>query len=85
MVLLNRRSLLRDGKAREIGSRLPTFEDRPRFPFVDAICKEVKRWKPTVPLVELPPLSCLAYARMTGVPCTTAIGDVHEGFFVPKD
>jgi Cytochrome P450 len=39
--------------------RLPTFEDRPRLPFVDAICKEVKRWKPSVPLGELPPLSCL--------------------------
>ena len=33
--------------------RLPTFEDRPRLPFVDAICKEVKRWRPAVPLGEL--------------------------------
>jgi len=33
--------------------RLPTFEDRPRLPFVDAICKEVKRWRPVVPLGEL--------------------------------
>jgi cytochrome P450 len=41
--------------------RLPTFEDRPRLPFVDAICKEVKRWKPAVPLGELPPLTYLAY------------------------
>ncbi|KAF8492571.1 cytochrome P450, partial [Russula emetica] len=30
--------------------RLPTFEDRPRLPFVDAICKEVNRWRPAVPL-----------------------------------
>ena len=30
--------------------RLPTFEDLPRLPFVDAICKEVLRWKPAVPL-----------------------------------
>ena len=33
--------------------RLPAFEDRPRLPFVDAICKEVKRWRPAVPLGEL--------------------------------
>jgi hypothetical protein len=33
--------------------RLPTFEDRPRLAFVDAICKEVKRWRPAVPLGEL--------------------------------
>jgi cytochrome P450 len=30
--------------------RLPTFEDRPRLPFIDAICKEVLRWKPVTPL-----------------------------------
>ena len=30
--------------------RLPTFEDRPRLPFIDAICKEVLRWQPVVPL-----------------------------------
>ena len=30
--------------------RLPTFEDRPRLPFVDAVCKEVLRWRPVTPL-----------------------------------
>ena len=24
--------------------QLPTFEDRTRLPFVDAVCKEVSRW-----------------------------------------
>ena len=33
--------------------RLPTFEDRSRLPFVDAICKEVIRWRPVVPMGEL--------------------------------
>lgn len=49
--------------------RLPSFEDRLRLPFVDAICKEVKRWKPAAPL---------------GVPRTTASDDVYEGYFIPK-
>ena len=30
--------------------RLPTFEDRPKLPFVDAMCKEVMRWRPVTPL-----------------------------------
>jgi hypothetical protein len=34
---------------------LPKFEDRLKLPFVDAICKEVIRWKPVVPLSELLP------------------------------
>jgi cytochrome P450 len=33
--------------------RLPTFEDRSRLPFVDAVCKEVERWRPIGPLGEL--------------------------------
>ena len=30
--------------------RLPNFEDRPQLPFVDAICKEVLRWRPVTPI-----------------------------------
>ena len=30
--------------------RLPTFEDRPRLPFIDAACMEVLRWRPLLPL-----------------------------------
>ena len=36
--------------------RLPTFEDRPGLPFVDAICKEVLRWRPISPLGLFPQL-----------------------------
>ena len=40
--------------------RLPTFEDRPRLPFIDAICKEVLRWHPVTPLGVLRPLTVVA-------------------------
>jgi cytochrome P450 len=30
--------------------RFPTFEDRPRLPYVDAMCKEILRWRPVTPL-----------------------------------
>ena len=33
--------------------RLPTLEDRPRLPFINAVCKEVTRWRPAGPLGEL--------------------------------
>jgi hypothetical protein len=33
--------------------RLPTFEDRPKLPFVDAVCMEVIRWRPVTPLGKL--------------------------------
>ena len=36
--------------------RLPTFEDRPELPFVDAIYKEVLRWRPISPLGSFPQL-----------------------------
>ncbi|KAH9970773.1 cytochrome P450 [Russula compacta] len=49
--------------------RLPTFEDRPRLPFVDAICKEVLRWQPVTPL---------------GIPHATSEDDVYNGFLIPK-
>ena len=44
--------------------RLPTLEDRLRLPFVDAVCKEVMRWRPVVPLGGLLPSTCLACAEV---------------------
>jgi len=32
--------------------KLPTVEDRPSLPFVDAVCKEVLRWRPPTPACE---------------------------------
>ena len=67
--------------------RLPTFEDRSKLPFVDAICKEVKRWRPAVPLGELllfTRSSAQKHDDPTGVPHATASDDVYEGYFIPK-
>ena len=30
--------------------RLPTFDDRPRLPYIEALCKELLRWQMAVPL-----------------------------------
>ncbi|KAH9957218.1 cytochrome P450, partial [Russula dissimulans] len=49
--------------------RLPTFEDRPDLPFVDAVCKEVLRWRPVTPLA---------------LPHATIKDNVYEGFFIPE-
>ncbi|KAF8266319.1 cytochrome P450 [Lactarius quietus] len=49
--------------------RLPTFEDRPKLPFVDAMCKEVLRWRPVTPLA---------------VPHAAMEDGVYEGVFIPE-
>jgi len=49
--------------------RLPTFEDRPRLPFVGAVCREVSRWQPVLPLA---------------VPHAVTKDDVYEGYLIPK-
>ncbi|KAH7905306.1 cytochrome P450 [Hygrophoropsis aurantiaca] len=50
-------------------NRLPTFDDRPSLPYVDAILRETLRWHPVTPL---------------GVPHSTTSSDVYEGFYIPK-
>ena len=29
--------------------RLPTFDDRPRLPYIEALCKELMRWQMVTP------------------------------------
>ncbi|KAI9435475.1 cytochrome P450 [Lactarius indigo] len=50
-------------------SRLPAFSDRPKLPYVDAICKELLRWRLVLPL---------------GVAHATTEDDVYMGYFIPK-
>ncbi|KAF8139542.1 cytochrome P450 [Mycena galopus ATCC 62051] len=49
--------------------RLPEFEDRPSLPFVEALFREVMRWKPVLPL---------------GVSHASTADDIYNGYFIPK-
>ncbi|KAJ7259531.1 cytochrome P450 [Mycena haematopus] len=49
--------------------RLPKFEDRPSLPFVEALYREVMRWKPVLPL---------------GVAHASTADDIYRGYFIPK-
>ncbi|KAF7332878.1 Cytochrome P450 [Mycena venus] len=51
-------------------NRLPTFEDRKSLPYIEAICKELMRWLPVVPLA---------------IPHRAMADDVYENYFIPKD
>ncbi|KAH9952753.1 CyP450 monooxygenase [Russula dissimulans] len=49
--------------------RLPVIEDKPRLPYIEAMCKELTRWRMVTPM---------------GVPRASAEDDVYRGFFIPK-
>ena len=49
--------------------RLPTYEDRPNLPYIDAVVKEVLRWMPVAPM---------------GLPHVTTEDDVYKGWYIPK-
>ncbi|KAF7365160.1 O-methylsterigmatocystin oxidoreductase [Mycena venus] len=49
--------------------RLPQFEDRPSLPFVEALYREVMRWKPVLPL---------------GVAHAATADDIYRGCLIPK-
>ncbi|KAH9987419.1 cytochrome P450 [Russula vinacea] len=49
--------------------RLPTFDDRPRLPYIEALCKELLRWQMVTPM---------------GLPHSSSRDDVYKGFFIPK-
>ena len=49
--------------------RLPKFEDRAQLPYVNALCVEVQRWRPVLPL---------------SLPHMTSQNDAYGEFFIPK-
>ncbi|KAF7346398.1 O-methylsterigmatocystin oxidoreductase [Mycena sanguinolenta] len=49
--------------------RLPGFEDRPSLPYIEALYREVMRWKPVGSL---------------GVAHATTEDDIYDGYFIPK-
>ncbi|KAI0058839.1 cytochrome P450 [Artomyces pyxidatus] len=49
--------------------RLPSFDDRPRLPYISCIVKELLRWKAVSPL---------------GIPHCTTTDDIYQGMFIPK-
>ncbi|KAF8524543.1 cytochrome P450 [Hysterangium stoloniferum] len=49
--------------------RLPTFDDWPSLPYINAICLEIQRWRPVLPLG-------IAHALMED--------DVYNNMFLPK-
>lgn len=55
---------------RVIGTdRLPTFDDRDNLPYAEAVLKEVLRFQPIAPM---------------GLPHTTTVDDIYEGYLIPK-
>ncbi|KAF8957569.1 cytochrome P450 [Flammula alnicola] len=50
-------------------ARLPDFRDRPSLPYIEAIYREVLRWRPPVPLA---------------VPHKLTEDDYYKGYFIPK-
>ncbi|KAF8872241.1 cytochrome P450 [Infundibulicybe gibba] len=49
--------------------RLPNLGDRSSLPYVEALYREVMRWRPAIPL---------------GFPHTSTEDDTYKGFFIPK-
>jgi len=49
--------------------RLPTFDDRDSLPYVEAVLREILRWRPVTNLA---------------LPHTSIEDDVYKGFFIPK-
>ena len=67
--------------------RLPTFEDRARLPYVDALVKEVFRWNLVTPLGTSVSRHLFVGKSSKGIPAVPhrlIEDDVYEGYLFPK-
>jgi hypothetical protein len=68
--------------------RLPTSEDKPRLPYIEAMCKELLRWQVVAPLgnniTSALTRSEGSRSLRKGVPHASVEDDVYRGFFIPK-
>ena len=66
-------------------NRLPTFEDRPNLPYVEALFKEVLIWNPVAPLGLSFCFSESPYDNSrSGVPHRLMEDDLYNGYLLPK-
>ena len=49
--------------------RMPTLADRPKLPYIEAMIKEINRWRPAAPLA---------------APRHTMQDDYYKGYHIPK-
>ncbi|KAJ6622792.1 cytochrome P450 [Mycena sp. CBHHK59/15] len=49
--------------------RLPNFNDRPSLPYIEALYREIMRWRPALPL---------------SLPRATTEDDIYNGYYIPK-
>jgi hypothetical protein len=69
--------------------RLPTFDDRPRLPYIEAFCKELMRWQMVTPMgmirifPRVPSIGMIE-RRPSGLPHSSNRDDVYKGYFIPK-
>ena len=67
--------------------RLPSFSDRERLPYINALVLEVMRWHSVTPTGNpLASLSCPSDLKTEspGVPHRVMEDNVHEGYMIPK-
>lgn len=67
--------------------RLPLFEDKPRLPYIEAMCKELIRWQMVTPMGTASLSQRYEFRALTstkGVPHASTEDDVYRGFFIPK-
>ena len=64
---------------------VPTFQDVPRLPYLQAVLHESMRWHPSTPLglFNLLWLSVPSNS-LTGMAHATTSSDIYEGYYIPK-